>query len=170
MPEQPTPPTGTSNPSDDELLDEVRAALGSKLPVPDAMVELIMTGYDITNLDSHLAELVEDTLLSEAAGVRSSAAALPSSETRLLTFRYGEVTIEVELGPVAPHLVGHVDDAEAPDGPEGGSIHLDQAGRVASADLDDLGAFELTVTSGRPFRLRYQPPSGDPVVTDWLLP
>ena len=152
--------------SDEDLLVELRNAVDANLPVPDAMAGMIMAGYDITNLDASVAELIEDTRVGEVAGVRSGATA--SDDTRLVTFQHDDLVFELEIGPEAPQIVGHVEGGGA------GTVRFEQPAAPAPPDpvvLDDLGSFEFIVGSSRPFRLRYEPAAGDaPIVTDWLLP
>lgn len=143
---------------DDELLQTLRSAAESNIPIPDSMVDMIMAGYDITNLDTNFAELVEDVSLADAA-VRSG-----TVEARLLTFRLGELSFEFEIGPTAPEIVGHLDAASS------GFMRFEQADHAVDVELDDHGRFEFTLRSRAPFRLRYIPADGTPVATDWILP
>jgi hypothetical protein len=146
--------------ADDALLAGLRAAFESNVPVPPSMVDMIMAGYDITNIDAHIAELVEESQLADNAGVRST----PLADSRLLVFEFGEVRFDFELRSEAPQIIGHVDGATD------GTIHLEQAESSERAPLDQNGAFEFVTRSGAPFRLRLELPVGKPIATEWILP
>lgn len=146
-------------PSDDDaILRQLKREVDDRLRPSTSMVEMIMTGYDITNLDAHLAELVADMGL-EAAEVRSS-----ERQPRLITCSTGLVTFEFEVQSASPHVIGHLD------APGPGSLAIDQAGHSEQQDLDELAAFEFSLPTLAPFRLRFQPSTGLPTVTDWILP
>ena len=145
-------------PSDEELLDTFKRSL-QDTPPPGNMVDMIMTGYDITNVDARLAELVEDTAVDEPVGVRSTALG-----ARLLTCQYGDTAFEFEIGTDAPHIIGHLEP------PQPGRMRFEQGDGSTTIDLDDLARYEFTLTSTAPFRLVYLPPNGTPIATDWILP
>ncbi len=150
----------TPIPDDDELLELLKSAQEESLAIPPTMMDLIMTGYDITNVDTAVAALVEDTSLAGAGAVRDD-----GSDIRLLAFEHDGFQVEFELRGQDGRLLGHI-DAEDP-----GLLHLHQLGHdEMPVTLDQLSGFEITLTSGKPFRLRWQPELGDAVVTDWLIP
>lgn len=152
-----TSPSG--RPSDAELIDLLRDAVEERTRPSDGMVDMIMTGYDITNADASLARLVDDSRLDQVASVRSG-----SSTVRLLSFSAAGIDFEFELRPTEPRIVGHIDGAD------GGVIHLEQVDRIESLELDELGTFEFTLHSEAPFRLRHESVDGTSTATEWILP
>ena len=144
---------------DEELLDQLRSAQDRQLPVPENMIDLIMTGYDISNIDAAVAALVEDASLAEAGAVRDD-----DSDLRLLSFEHADLSIECEVRGVDRRVLGHVDAG----GP--GSLHLDDVEGSETTALDELGGFEFVLRSSRAFRLRWEPEDGGTVVTEWVVP
>lgn len=143
----------------DHLLAELQSAVEARIPVSSEMVDMIMAGYDITNLDAVTAELVGEDRAGDLAAVRDTEGA-----TRLLMFRSDSLSFEFELGKTAPQVVGHVDP------PSSGTLHLEQSDTTVTAVLDDLGRFEFSLPSSKPFRLRYESANGNSIATDWVLP
>ena len=98
-------PIERSNPTASRLRG---ASSETHLPVPEAMVELIMTGYDITNLDAHLAQLVRQGKITRK--LAEARAAVPDELRRLLGAGAAPVGLDLRRGP-APrprcHLVEH---------------------------------------------------------------
>jgi hypothetical protein len=139
---------------------EVLAAIGRVHdlvdPVPDFVREAARAAFAWRDPDATLAELVDD----EPAGAGMRAADGP----RLLTFRVGELTVDLEvhsrgtrrrvLGQLSPPGPGEL---RAPVGDLGGDVPLDERGRFV---LDDLPT--------GPFRLRWAPEAGPVVVTSWI--
>ena len=146
-------------PTDEELLDKLRRSFVEDTPTPDNMVDMIMTGYDITNIDAHVAELTEDTAVDEPVGVRSAALG-----ARLMTFEHGDLAIEFEIGPEAPQIVGHLEP------PRPGRIRFEQPPQSETVELDGMARYQFTLATTTPFRLLYLPPAGTPIATAWILP
>ncbi len=143
---------------DDVLAEELALALHEGPPSPDR-VAMIMTAYDIANLDTLEAALTHDSATGELAAVRSEDAG-----ARLLTYTTDE-SVEFDFEIVDGRIVGHV----AP--PAGGAIHLDQPfgpSAVPEVEIDDLGGFEFVLGSSSAFRLRYVDGQGRSVATGWL--
>ena len=160
----------TPNPrdlNDETLMDLLKEAIDERATPSESMVDMIMAGYDITNADSSLAQLTDDIRLDQMAGVRATA-----TDTRLLTFDAGSdtgagadrVTFEFELCADDSQIVGHVEPCD------GGRIHLEQAAGSVTDTLDATGQFDLALPSTAPFRLRYEPASGQSTATEWILP
>ncbi len=145
--------------SDDQLVELLRATVDDRAAAPASMLDMIMAGYDITNVDAFLAEVVEDVQLTEAAGLRATDGA-----TRLITCGSDDLRFEFELRPIAPQVVGHLDPVVA------GTLHLEQAEHAQAAELGDGADFEFTLRSSKPFRLRHRAADGTSVATEWILP
>ena len=149
-----------NNATDDELLELLRDAVNDRSEPKASMVDMIMAGYDITNADASLAQLIDDTQLNELASIRSST----DTAHRLLGFAGNSISFEFELRSTEPHIVGHVEGAT------GGTIHLEQLAGSQSTELDTLGQFEFSLRSQSPFRLRFSEPNGPSTATEWILP
>lgn len=145
--------------TEEELLDLLQSAVEERATPADSMVDMIMTGYDITNVDAQLAELVEDVRLTELESIRAD-----NSLVRLVSFASGDLRFEFEIRPDAPEISGHLEPVMP------GSLTLEQAASRQTIELGSLAEFEFSLTSTAPFRLRYQPPSGRTIVTEWILP
>jgi hypothetical protein len=150
---------------DDELLEELREVIGKVDPPPTEVTEFAKAALGWRRLDAELAELLADSALEteSASAVRSGDLA------RRLTFRTGDVSIDVEVradGPVY-RLLGQL----APP-PAAATVEV-QAGDgeiVASARCDSLGRFRLSLeVSGR---IRIRVTRGDPpavaLETSWF--
>ncbi|MET9390199.1 hypothetical protein ABZY20_07260 [Streptomyces sp. NPDC006624] len=140
---------------DDELLEEeLRQAAAVLDPVPAELQQLAVDAYALHDLDARVAELTFDSLV-DALPVRGA-----TDVPRMLTFRAGEVTVDVE---VTPHgLMGQVlppqpARIEVLGGPRPG----------APLTADDLGRFTGDLPLSGPFALRLRT-AGDVVVTQWL--
>ena len=142
-----------TNRNDDELLRRVRNAILREGDNSPDLVDMVMVGYDLTMTDVVVAEVLEDPASVE---VRSAA------ESRFFTCVAGGVTLRFEL--LDDSVVGEVEPAGA------GRVTLQQAGEEHSGDVTDSGAYAVDCPASGPFRLLYEPTSGTPVVTEWILP
>jgi hypothetical protein len=140
---------------DDGLLEEeLRRAAAVLDPVPAELQQLAVDAYALHDLDARVAELTFDSLV-DALPVRGAPAA-----PRMLTFRAGGVTVDVEvtrdglLGQVLPPQPARI---EVLGGPRPGS----------PLTADDLGRFTADVPLSGPFALRLRT-AEDVVVTEWL--
>jgi hypothetical protein len=120
---------------DDVLFEELREAVVAADPVPALVIEGARLAYGWRRIDAELAELLHDSNLEAEplAGVRGAAA------VRSLTFRVGDLTIEVDVAPDgdARHLNGQL----VP--PQAAVVHLRHEGGELEAAADELGRFEL---------------------------
>lgn len=120
---------------DDELFDELREAVVAADPVPERVIDGARLAYGWRRIDAELAELLRDSNLEAEplAGVRGAAA------VRSLTFRVGDLTIEVDVAPDG--------DARSVNGqlvpPQAATVLLRHASGDWEAEVDDLGRFEL---------------------------
>ena len=144
---------------DDELFEELRSVLRRTDPVPAEVTDFAKAALGWRRLDTELAELLEDSVLDEAAALTRGGGG------RLLTFRSEDVTIDVEiqdgqlLGQLAPPPAAATVELQAEDGTV-----------IASAETDGLGRFRLELGGEGRFRLRVvrRDPAGAPVETSWF--
>ncbi|MDH4119667.1 MAG: hypothetical protein OEW30_19975 [Acidimicrobiia bacterium] len=142
------------DPTDDEMVEELRAALTDARDGGPDMVDMIMTGYDLTVTDALVARIVE---AGEPVAMRSDA-----DGPRFVVCEGGGVTVSFEI--VDGTIVGDIHPVSGTD------LFLEQALGTTTVDVSTTGAFEATLPSRAPFRLRYQPIEADPIVTEWILP
>jgi hypothetical protein len=144
---------------DDELVEELRSVLRRTDPVPTKVTDFAKAALGWRRLDAELAELLEDSVLDEAAALTRGGGG------RSLTFRSGDLAIDVEIQD--GHLLGQL----APP-PAAATVELrGEDGTVAgSVDTDGLGRFRLELGGEGRFRLRVlrRDPAGAPVETSWF--
>ncbi|MFF6947227.1 hypothetical protein ACFZAD_00995 [Streptomyces iakyrus] len=152
-------PSGEQDRGDEEfeagmLEEELRQAAAVLDPVPAELQQIAVDAYALHDLDARVAELTFDSLV-DALPVRGA-----TDTPRMLTFRAGEVTVDVEV--TAQGLMGQV----LP--PQPARIEILGGPRPCSAlTADDLGRFTGDVPLSGPFALRLRT-GGDVVVTEWL--
>jgi hypothetical protein len=138
------------------LEEELRRAAAVLDPVPAELRRLAVEAYVLHDLDAQIAELTFDSLV-DAIPVRGVA-----DPPRMLTFRAGELTVDVEV--TGDGLMGQV----LPPQPAGievlGGPHPAAPTALAA---DDLGRFTSDVPPSGPFALRLRA-GGQVVVTEWL--
>ncbi|MGW0742191.1 hypothetical protein ACWD3I_20010 [Streptomyces sp. NPDC002817] len=138
----------------DLLEEELRRAASILDPVPAQLREMAVAAYALHDMDARIAELTFDSVV-DAIPVRGAVDA-----PRMLTFRAGEVTVDVEvtgqelLGQVLPPQQALI---EVLTGPQG----------AAPLVTDDMGRFTGDAPPVGPFALRLRA-GGDVVVTEWL--
>lgn len=138
----------------DRVEEELRGAAAVLDPVPAVLRELAVEAYALHDLDARIAELAFDSLV-DAIPVRGA-----TDVPRMLTFRAGELTVDVEvtdeglLGQLLPPQQARI---EVLSGPQGG----------ASLTADALGRFTSDAPPAGPFALRLRA-GGEVVVTEWL--
>jgi hypothetical protein len=138
----------------DLLEEELRRAATILDPVPAELRRLAVEAFALHDLDARIAELTFDSVV-DAIPVRGAVDA-----SRMLTFRAGEVTVDVEvtghglMGQVLPPRQALI---EVLNGPQ------------TSAPLvaDDMGRFTGDAPPVGPFALRLRT-GGEVVVTEWL--
>ncbi|MFJ8196433.1 hypothetical protein [Streptomyces sp. NPDC096152] len=136
------------------LEEELRAATAILDPVPTALRQLAVEAYALHDLDTRIAELTFDSLV-DALPVRGA-----TDVPRMLTFRAGELTVDVEvtedglLGQLMPPRPARIEVLSGP-----------HAGVPLTAD--ELGRFTGDAPPAGPFALRLRT-GGDVVVTEWL--
>ncbi|WP_329344508.1 hypothetical protein OG866_38945 [Streptomyces sp. NBC_00663] len=138
----------------DLLEEELRRAAGILDPVPAQLRQIAVEAYALHDLDSRIAELTFDSVV-DAIPVRGA-----TDVARMLTFRAGEVTVDVEvtgeglLGQVLPPQEALIEVLSGP-----------QAG--APLTTDDMGRFTYGAPPTGPFALRLRT-GREAIVTDWL--
>jgi hypothetical protein len=155
-----------AGPGEVALEEELRELAGRLEPVPDRLVQAAIDAYAWRTLDADLAELVFDSLAerAEAAPVRGG------EQERLLSFRAGSLTIEVEVTAIgsARRLLGQL----VP--PQRADVEIRHQDDVLTIATDELGRFIAESLPAGPVSLRCAPPAGvagqirSPVVTDWV--
>ncbi|MFB7508517.1 hypothetical protein [Streptomyces broussonetiae] len=136
------------------LEEELRQAAAVLDPVPDALRQLALEAFALHDLDAEIAELAFDSLV-DALPVRGV-----TDPPRMLTFRAGEVTVDVEvtedglIGQVLPPASARI---EVLGGPQTARpVTVDPLGRFAS-DTPPAGPFALRLRTG-----------AEVIVTEWL--
>lgn len=151
---RPDGPDGPDELADALLEEELRQAAAVLDPVPDVLRQLALDAYALHDLDARLAELTFDSLV-DALPVRGVADA-----PRMLTFRAGEVTVDVEvtddglIGQVLPPQSARIEVLGGP-----------QTARPVT--VDTLGRFSSDTAPAGPFALRLRT-GAEVIVTEWL--
>lgn len=154
-----------------EFEKELRAAAARFDPVPAELLQYAIEGFRWRTIDAELAKLTFDSLADTAtdpgAGV-GGVLVRGTTEPRLLTFRAGELTIELEINRTGASrgIVGQL----LP--PMPATVEIRQGAGAVSRQVDDLGRFSAPSLPAGPTSLRCRPdretPEFPPVVTDWV--
>lgn len=143
------------HPSDADLDEALARSFDAAEPVPDDAVALAYAAATFDDLIEELAALAFDSSASDAlVAMRTH-----QSDTRMLSFSTGDVTIDLEIrhhdgvivGEVSP---GSVDDEVVAEAIDGSSV---------TARLDEHGRFRIVIHD-RVLRLRIV----GKVVTPWI--
>ncbi|MEU6528978.1 hypothetical protein ABZ869_07285 [Streptomyces sp. NPDC046928] len=139
---------------DGERLEaELRQAAAILDPVPAQLREIAVAAFALHDLDARIAELTFDSVV-DAIPVRGA-----EDVPRMLTFRAGEVTVDVEV--TAQGLMGQV----LPPRP----VRVEVLGGPQTAvavDADAMGRFSSDAPLTGPFALRLRT-GAEVVVTEW---
>jgi hypothetical protein len=153
---------GDDHDRDEELLDELRRAVGAIDPVPAHAIEAAEAALDWRTIDDELAELLHDSSAEPAAaGVRAEEA------TRVLSFAGERVRVEVEIagsGAVRT-LIGQLVPAGS------ARIEIRHADRVVTVAADRRGRFSAADLPAGSISLRCQldaPGHPRALATPWL--
>ncbi|MFB0619560.1 hypothetical protein [Streptomyces sp. AGS-58] len=140
--------------ADTLLEEELRLAAAVLDPVPAELLQSALDAYALHDLDARLAELTFDSLV-DALPVRGA-----TDAPRMLTFRAGEVTVDVEvtadglIGQVLPPQPARIEVLGGPRAPR--PVAADTLGRFTS-DTPPAGPFALRLRTG-----------AEVIVTEWL--
>ncbi|MEU2778601.1 hypothetical protein ABZ646_38455 [Streptomyces sp. NPDC007162] len=138
----------------DALEEELRQAAAVLDPLPAGLLQTAMDAYALHDLDARIAELAFDSLV-DAVPVRGV-----EDPPRMLTFRAGGVTVDVEF--TAEGLLGQV----LP--PQSARIEvLGGPSVVRPLTADGMGRFTGDAPPAGPFALRLRT-GGEVIVTEWL--
>jgi hypothetical protein len=153
-------PDVAADSDDPEFEHELREAVARFDPVPAELLRHAIDGFGWRTIDAELAELTFDSLVDrDAALVRGG------SRPRLLTFRAGGVSIEVEVDETGASrtLVGQL----LP--PRSATIEIRHSTGTVTQPVDDLGRFVARGLSAGAASLRCRlGPEAPTVVTDWV--
>lgn len=141
---------------DAQMIEELRAAVSREADQSDELIDMIMTGYDLTMSGARVAELIEEAASSMAT--RSS----ETAESRFWTCVVDDIRFDIEVGESL--VIGSIEPAMP------GRMILHQPDGLTSAVITGAGSFEVPLGSDAPFRLYFQPTEGDPIATSWILP
>ncbi|CAM5606788.1 MULTISPECIES: hypothetical protein [Streptomyces] len=147
-------PEGPEEFADGLLEEELRQAAAVLDPVPAELVQAALDAFALHDLDARLAELTFDSLV-DALPVRGV-----TDAPRMLTFRAGEVTVDVEvteeglMGQLLPPQSARIEVLGGPQTPH--PVVADTLGRFTS-DAPPSGPFALRLRTG-----------AEVIVTEWL--
>lgn len=150
-------------PEDDELEEQLRQAAARFEPVPADLMRTAVGAHTWRTIDAELAELVFDSAVDhdEAALVRGP------QQDRLLSFRAGGLTIDVEIAGTGSDrsVIGQL----VP--PQPAAIEIRQGGGSITVEADELGRFNAGPLRAGPICLRFSTDAQGgrhAVVTDWV--
>ncbi|MGD9695846.1 MAG: hypothetical protein AB7V42_09330 [Thermoleophilia bacterium] len=146
-------------PEDDPLVRRLGDLLERADPVPPDVTLAARSALAWRRIDAELAELLDDTALTAAAGVRSAAG------VRTLTFQTdsgGGVEIEVHERAGRRLLVGQV----VP--PQELEVRVRHPGGTTSVTSDALGRFRAEGVHPGRASLRCEPAGGGAFETPWM--
>lgn len=141
---------------DDEMFDLARSVM-AEAAVPEAVLAAARAAFELRTLDAELAALIYDSRTDERllAGTRAA-----SDAPRVLVFRTGEATLEVEF--TDGRALGQIDPAI------GGTVSLESPqGRLGQAEVDDSGCFSITGDFAGMVRVCLHAGTEPTLVTEW---
>jgi hypothetical protein len=152
-----------TEPEDTELEEELRQVAAQVEPVPPRLIQAAIDAFAWRTIDAELAELTFDSL----SGQHETALVRGSRQDRLLSFRAGDLSIEVEVTAAGPArgLTGQI----VP--PQPASVQIRHREGTVTVAADELGCFSADSLPAGPVQLRCllaEAGDGPPVVTDWV--
>ncbi|MGW1544300.1 hypothetical protein ACWCPM_29385 [Streptomyces sp. NPDC002309] len=138
------------------LEEELRGAAAVLDPVPAELRRIAVEAFALHDMDARLAELTFDSLV-DAIPVRGV-----TDAPRMLTFRSGELTVDVEvtaeglMGQLLPPQPARIEVLGGPQPTAPDTLTADAMGRF-TGDVAPSGPFALRLRAG-----------GEVVVTEWL--
>jgi hypothetical protein len=143
-----------------ELEEELRQLAGRLEPVPPGLLTAAQEAFTWRDMDHELAELVSDSLFdaAEAMLVRGS------TERRLVTFRAGDVSIDVEVTRTEKgrSLLGQLTP------PRAAVVEIRRRRGSVSIEADELGRFRTGPLHPGPASLCIRSAAPPVVATDWI--
>jgi hypothetical protein len=129
--------------SNDDLGAALHSLLAAVDPVPEAALQAAYSAISWRDLDSQLAQLTSDT------AAERQLAHLRGQPPRLLTFRSGAITIDLEVSAdgAAVRLLGQLDP------PVGATVTVQSDAASATSQADPRGRFSMDVAADERIRL-----------------
>jgi hypothetical protein len=152
------------NDYDDVALEDELRSIAERLdPVPAPALRVAREGLVWRTIDAELAELVYDSAIAR----EDSAVVRGVEQPRLLTFRAGAFTIELEVTPSGAdcEIFGQL----VPPGPA--TVQIRHRGGMTELAVDDQGSFGPGWLPTGPVSLRFpapDAPSDIVLVTQWV--
>jgi hypothetical protein len=144
--------------TDDELMEQLRRIANEADAPPDLVAESARATFSTRRLDDELAELLHDSELT-AAAVRG---ARPGP--RLLSFEFGEVSLELQIEDVRGRLVLR--------GIAIGTVGSAEVETITTAPhaavIDEKGWFRVEGLPVEALRVRVRAANGTAVTTGWI--
>lgn len=144
--------------TDDELLAELARVAALVDPPPELVVEAARAALTTRRVDEELARLVADSALGDAALVRGADA------IRLLSFEFGEVSVELQVEQVGGRLTVRGLVSGASD-----EVTVDTPGAEHTGRIGAGGWFAVEDLPPGLVRVRFRAADGTPVSTGWIL-
>jgi hypothetical protein len=151
-------PAQPGNPSDDELLAELREIAAETDPVPEPLLDAARTAFELRDLDAKLAELVHDSAVdAPAMAIRGGGA------ERILSFAVRVLAVECQITARGSRrdLLGQLVGGRAEE------MDVQVTGAVTTVPVNDSGRFSVRGLPAGPFRLRCRLADGTGLVTSW---
>jgi len=144
-------------PDDDELLDLVKSVMSEIGAVPHEVTVAARAAFELRTFDIELAALIYDSRIDNRllAGTRAA-----ESSARILVFRTGESTVEVEFRD--GRALGQVDP------PSAGLVSFESPQRrLGRAEIDSFGCFVLEGEFAGMIRVILHSGDDAKLVTEW---
>jgi len=151
-------PAQPGNPSDDELLAELRDIVAETDPVPEPLLDAARMAFVLPYLDAMLAELVHDSAAdAPAVAIRGGGG------ERILSFAVRALAVECQIIARGSRrdLLGQLVGGRAEE------IDVQVTGAVTTVPVNDGGRFSVRGLPAGPFRLRCRLADGTGLVTSW---
>jgi hypothetical protein len=145
--------------SDEELETRLQSMFAAIDPVPGPALQAARAAIGWRNIDTELAQLTSDT------AAEPGLAHVRGQPPRLLTFRSGDLTIELEVS--ADHgqlrLLGQLDP------PQPANVTVQSAANSVTAQADARGRFSLDAAADEWVRVVIEPlAGGERATTEWF--
>ena len=151
-------PAQPGNPSDDELLAELRDMAAQADPVPEPLLDAARMAFELRDLDAMLAELVHDSAVdAPAMTIRGG------GTERILSFAVRALAVECQITVRGSRrdLLGQLVGGRAEE------MDVLITGAVTTVPVNDAGRFSVRGLPAGPFRLRCRLSDGTGLVTSW---